>query len=168
MSLQFTYQSGIYVLKTKQTIHAPLNEVWSFFSTPKNLNALTPSDMAFQVTSGNVDRMYQGQIISYQIEILPKIKQSWVTEITHVSNQEFFVDEQRFGPYAMWHHEHHFEEVDAHTTQMNDIVSYKLPLGYLGTLITGKAIQNRVKTIFEYRERAVNEIFVCDKKAVTF
>lgn len=160
MSLHFSYQSGIYILKTEQTVQAPLDKVWSFFSTPKNLNALTPSDMAFQVTSGNVDKMYQGQIISYQIEILPKIKQSWVTEITNVQPKEFFVDEQRFGPYAMWHHEHHFQAIDAQTTQMNDIVSYKLPLGLLGKIITGKAIQNRVRTIFEYREKAVNEIFV--------
>lgn len=159
MSLQFSSQSGIYILKTEQIVHAPIEEVWSFFSTPKNLNALTPSDMAFEVTSGNVDRMYQGQIISYQIEILPKIKQSWVTEITHVQQKEFFVDEQRFGPYTMWHHEHHFQAIDAQTTQMNDIVSYKLPFGLLGKIITGKAIQNRVKAIFEYREKAVNEIF---------
>lgn len=157
--IQTTFQSGIYQLKSEQIINASLNEVWSYFSQPQNLDNLTPEDMAFKITSGKPPRMYAGQIISYEIEILPKIKQSWVTEITHVNNQKMFVDEQRFGPYVMWHHEHHFKEIENGKVQMNDIVSFKLPLGLIGRLFAGKMIKNRVTAIFKYREKKVNEIF---------
>ncbi|MBV7440433.1 SRPBCC family protein [Weeksellaceae bacterium TAE3-ERU29] len=153
------YHSGIYQLKSKQIIQASLDEVWDYFSKPQNLNSLTPKDMAFEITSGEPSRMYEGQIISYQIEILPIIKSSWVTEITHVKEGKMFVDEQRFGPYVMWHHEHHFKVLSEHQVVMNDIVSYKLPLGRLGRLVAGKIIGNRVRKIFEFREEAVDSIF---------
>lgn len=153
------YQSGIYQLKSEQIIHASLDEVWDYFSQPQNLDNLTPDDMAFQITSGKPPRMYAGQIISYQIEILPGIKQSWVTEIAHVKDREMFVDEQRFGPYVMWHHEHHFKEIAPNQVQMNDIVSYKLPLGFVGRLFAGRMIRKRVSQIFAYRETKVDDIF---------
>ena len=135
--INLEYHSGIYQLKSKQIIRASLDEVWGYFSKPQNLNNLTPKDMAFKITSGEPPRMYEGQIISYQIEILPMLKSSWVTEITHVEENKMFVDEQRFGPYAMWHHEHYFEALDSCQVIMNDIVSYKLPMGWLGRVIGG-------------------------------
>ncbi len=153
------YQSGIYQLKSEQIINAGLEEVWNYFSQPQNLDHLTPDDMAFKITSGQTPRMYAGQIISYQIEILPKIKQAWVTEIAHVKDKVMFVDEQRFGPYAMWHHEHHFKAIAPDKVQMNDIVSYKLPLGLLGRIVAGNLIKKRIIKIFEYRESKVNTIF---------
>lgn len=157
--IKTSFQSGIYQLKSEQIIDASLDKVWDYFSQPQNLNNLTPNNMAFKITSGEPPRMYAGQIISYQIEVLPKIKQAWVTEITHVNNQKMFVDEQRFGPYVMWHHEHHFKELENGKVQMNDIVSFKLPLGLIGRLFAGRMIRNRVTQIFEYRETRVNEIF---------
>lgn len=157
--IKTSFQSGIYQLKSEQIIDASIDKVWDYFSQPQNLNNLTPNNMAFKITSGEPPRMYAGQIISYQIEVLPKIKQAWVTEITHVNNQKMFVDEQRFGPYVMWHHEHHFKELENGKVQMNDIVSFKLPLGLIGRLFAGRMIRNRVTQIFEYRETRVNEIF---------
>ena len=155
----FTFQSGIYQLKTEQQINASLDKVWDYFSQPKNLDNLTPDDMAFEITSGMAEKMYAGQIISYSIEILPKIKQNWVTEISHVEERKFFVDEQRFGPYKMWHHEHHFKSLPDGKTQMNDIISYKLPMGFLGRIIAGNMIKKRVSAIFDYRAKKVAEIF---------
>lgn len=157
--IKTTYHTGIYQLKSEQTIQASLDEVWTYFSQPKNLNELTPPNMGFQITSGEPPAMYEGQIISYKIEIIPSIKQNWVTEIKHVDFHKMFVDEQRFGPYKMWHHEHHFIALSAHQVLMNDIVSYKLPMGWLGRLLAGKMVQNRVKQIFEYREKKVDLIF---------
>ena len=157
--INLEYHSGIYQLKSKQIIRASLDEVWDYFSKPQNLNNLTPKDMAFKITSGEPPRMYEGQIISYQIEILPMLKSSWVTEITHVEENKMFVDEQRFGPYAMWHHEHHFEALDDCQVIMNDIVSYKLPMSWLGRVIGGKMIGSRVRKIFEFREDSVDNIF---------
>ncbi|MGI9526044.1 MAG: SRPBCC family protein [Weeksellaceae bacterium] len=154
-----TFQSGIYQLKSEQIIHAPIDEVWEYFSQPKNLNDLTPPDMGFTITSGEPPKMYEGQIVTYKIEILPGIKQNWVTEIKHVENQKLFIDEQRFGPYAMWHHEHHFEAISDNQVKMNDIVSYKLPLGFIGNLVAGKMIKKRVHDIFAYRHQKVSEIF---------
>lgn len=159
MKLETTYFSGIYQLSCEQTIHAGLGEVWEFFSSPKNLDKITPDDMAFDITSRLLDKTYEGQIITYNIEIIPKIKTGWVTEITHYKDREFFVDEQRFGPYAMWHHEHHFKEIADKRVVMRDIVSYKLPFGIVGNLIAGKIIQRKVKSIFLHREKVINEIF---------
>ncbi|MCM5662825.1 SRPBCC family protein [Galbibacter mesophilus] len=159
MSIQLFYYSGIYQLKTSQVVDAPLDEVWEYFSKPKNLNELTPSDMDFKITSSIVSETYIGQIISYSIKIFPWSRSYWITEITHVEDKKMFIDEQRFGPYAMWHHEHHFSQTDDGKTLMNDIVSYKLPMGGLGRLFAGKIIGNRIKKIFTFREKAVNSIF---------
>ncbi len=159
MQLNINHFSGIYQLEAKQVIDAPLDEVWHFFSSPKNLDAITPKEMSFEITSHVLDRTYQGQIITYNIEILPKIKSAWVTEITRCDDKKIFVDEQRLGPYAMWHHEHHFEETQDGKILMTDMVSFKLPMGWFGNLIAGRMIVNKVKSIFEYRFKVIDEIF---------
>ncbi len=159
MQLNIHQFSGIYQLETKQIIHASLDEVWSFFSSPKNLDKITPKEMSFEITSHILDKTYQGQIITYNIEILPKIKSAWVTEITYCEDKKFFIDEQRFGPYTMWHHEHHFEETKDGKVLMRDIVSFKLPMGKFGKLFAGRMIKNKVKGIFEHRFKIIDEIF---------
>lgn len=86
--------------------------MWDFFSRPQNLNDMTPNDLKFKITTKNLpQRTYQGQIITYTIELFPMISNYWVTEITLVKPNQLFIDEQRFGPYKMWHHEHHFQEL---------------------------------------------------------
>jgi ligand-binding SRPBCC domain-containing protein len=107
--------------------------------------------MGFKITSGTPTKMYSGQIITYKVSPFPGVKTNWVTEITHVSAGSFFVDEQRFGPYRMWHHEHHFE-VQNDGVLMTDRVSYKLPLGFLGRIAHLLFVKNQLKQIFEYRE----------------
>lgn len=159
-------RSGIYQLYTEQLIPKSLEEVWAFFSNPSNLDELTPKNMAFEVTSEPTTEMFAGQIITYKIEVFPNIKSPWVTEITHVKTPQeigntkgFFVDEQRFGPYAMWHHEHHFEKISENETKMIDRVSYKLPLGFLGCLFAGKLVKSKVQKIFAYRFQKIEGKF---------
>jgi len=142
--------SGIFTLECKQYISWPLEKAWDFFSSPLNLARITPPKMGFMVTSKNLGKIYPGQIISYQVGILPFIKTNWVTEITHVNEPYYFVDEQRFGPYSMWHHEHIFEET-ANGLLMTDRVSFKIPLGGLGKMITTRLIRKQLLEIFNYR-----------------
>lgn len=144
---------------SEQILAAPLADVWRFFSCPDNLDSITPEDMRFEVTGNPAKEMYAGQILTYRIGILPLVKSSWITEITHVKNQEFFVDEQRIGPYALWHHEHHFIPQQDGTVLMRDIVSYKLPLGLIGALLAGRLVRNRIAKIFGFRYRIVERIF---------
>ncbi|MDO6759215.1 SRPBCC family protein [Tamlana sp. 2_MG-2023] len=147
----FKKHSGIYTLYTEQTLNISLEEAWSFFSDPKNLAKITPPKMGFEITSEVDKTAYPGQIITYNIGVLPGVLQSWVTEITEVKRHEFFIDEQRFGSYKMWHHEHFFERLFNGKTLMRDKVSYKLPFGFLGRLAHRVYVKNELKTIFNYR-----------------
>lgn len=158
MAVRIQQISGIYQLDATTEINAPLQKVWDFFSSPENLDAITPPEMGFQIMSGKGEKTFAGQMISYKIQIFPFIKSFWVTEITHYEMGDFFVDEQRFGPYAMWHHEHHFRDLGA-ITEMRDRVSYKLPFGVIGRLAAGKIIRKKVRDIFEFRNKKITETF---------
>jgi ligand-binding SRPBCC domain-containing protein len=149
-----------YQIKTQQTIPITLGEAWDFFSSPLNLSKITPDDMKFIVTSDYRPdtKMYEGMIITYKISPLLGIKMNWMTEITHVRDDQYFVDEQRFGPYALWHHEHHFKEVKG-GVQMNDILTYAIPYGPIGRLSNTIFVGKQVKKIFDYREKAIIELF---------
>lgn len=151
MKINITKQSGIYTLTSEQILPLSLKEAWEFFTLPTNLDKITPKEMEFRITNNPPNKTYKGQIITYKIGILPGISSNWITEITHLENQQFFVDEQRFGPYAMWHHEHHFEEISERKVLMTDIVNFKMPFGILGDLFAGKLVKNKVKFIFESR-----------------
>ncbi|MEQ8626431.1 SRPBCC family protein [Ekhidna sp.] len=149
--------SGIYTLTVMQQLPIKLSEAWGFFSSPENLTKITPAHMGFEITSGE-GRMYAGQIISYKVAPVPWIKTNWVTEITHVDEGKFFVDEQRFGPYSMWHHEHHFAE-NRNGVLMTDKVTYKIPFGFLGTIAQHMFVKRQLKGIFEYRVKVLDEMF---------
>ncbi len=151
MKIKFTKQSGIYTLISEQILPISLDKAWDFFTVPNNLDKITPAEMKFKITNNPPPKTYKGQIITYEIGILSGINSNWITEITHLEDRKFFVDEQRFGPYAMWHHEHHFEELGNDKIKMTDIVNFKLPFGFLGDFFAGKLVTNKVKTIFENR-----------------
>lgn len=159
MKLNIKKQSGIYTLTSEQLLPISLDKAWEFFSTPKNLDKITPDEMKFEITNDPPDETYAGQIITYKIGILPMIKSNWVTEITHIEDKQFFVDEQRFGPYAMWHHEHHFEKISETETLMKDLLNFKMPLGAIGDLVAGKMVVNKVKFIFESRFKILEDYF---------
>ncbi|MDG2165067.1 MAG: SRPBCC family protein [Flavobacteriales bacterium] len=141
-----------------QYLNSDIKSVWEFASSPKNLKKITPDYMLFNITSENQDKMYPGMIISYQVAPILKLKLNWVTEITHVIENKFFVDEQKIGPYALWHHQHLFEVVDKRV-KMIDIVTYKPPFGFIGRLANTLFIEKQIKSIFEYRRKKMHQLF---------
>ncbi|MCH2083502.1 MAG: SRPBCC family protein [Saprospiraceae bacterium] len=142
-----------------QLIPKDLDEVWHFFSRPENLNDMTPDDMDFHIlTDIQGVEMYEGMVIQYKVSPMLGIKLNWVTEITHVRDRQYFIDEQRFGPYALWHHQHHFELVDG-GVKMTDILNYKVPYGVIGNIANAVFVENRIEEIFQYRIKAVERIF---------
>ena len=136
-----------------------LEQAWDFFSSPANLKDITPSNLGFNIVSKHHgDRMYPGQIIEYKVSPVLGIPLYWMTEITHVKDKAFFVDEQRFGPYSMWHHQHHFREIPG-GVEMIDIVHYKLPLWILGDIAHGLFVKKQLQHIFDHRFEAVEKRF---------
>jgi ligand-binding SRPBCC domain-containing protein len=151
---------AVYRIVREQHIRASIDQVWKFFSDPGNLQRITPAYMRFRVTSGSLpDEIYPGQIITYKIAPLFGISLFWMTEITHVKHERMFIDEQRRGPYRMWHHEHHFTELEDGTVHMRDIVHYQLPLGILGRLAHWLFVEKQLEEIFEFRKNQIIQIF---------
>lgn len=150
---------AVYSFKTVQVIPVPADQAWDFFSSPANLQTITPPYMGFRVISKHQgDRMYPGQVIEYKVKPLLGIPLYWMTEITHVADGKMFVDEQRKGPYRLWHHQHHFRTV-ANGVEMTDIVHYQLPLGWLGDLANWLFVKRQLQGIFDFRRQKVEEIF---------
>lgn len=151
--------SKVYSLKTVQIIPITLSEAWKFFSKPDNLQNITPAYMGFTIKSKHHgEKMYAGQIIEYTIKPLLGVPIYWMTEITHVEEGKYFIDEQRFGPYSLWHHQHHFKEVGS-GVEMTDIVHYKIPFWFIGDIANTLFVQNQLKQIFDYRQQSVKKMF---------
>ena len=148
----------IYQFKAKQFLPVSIDEAWEFFSNPNNLSKITPAWLNFKVTSQLPNKMYAGMIITYLVRPLLNISTTWVTEITHVSKPNFFVDEQRFGPYKFWHHQHIFREVEG-GIEMEDIVIYAVPFGMIGRIVNRFIISKKIKEIFSFRSRKLEEFF---------
>jgi ligand-binding SRPBCC domain-containing protein len=146
---------GFYQFEREQKVNASIDEVWDFISDPRNLKKITPKYMGFDIISQNLTpKMYPGMIIHYKVSPVLNIPTDWVTEITHVVDQKFFVDEQRLGPYKMWHHQHTIEPI-ANGTLMKDIVSYVPPFGLLGDSVNSIMIKRKLNEIFDYRWNAI-------------
>jgi len=151
--------SKVYSIKTVQIIKSDIETTWDFFSSPKNLQKITPAALGFKIVSKHHgDKMYPGQIIEYIVKPVLGIPLYWMTEISHVEDKKYFVDEQRFGPYTMWHHQHHFKQVPE-GIEMTDIVHYKLPLGFLGDIAHSLFVKKQLKGIFDHRFKVVEEMF---------
>jgi len=146
-------------LKTSQNIPVDLETAWAFFSNPFNLEIITPENLGFKVLSKHQsDNIYPGQIMEYTVSPLLGIPVYWMTEITHMRDRQFFVDEQRIGPYKFWHHQHHFKAIEG-GVEMTDIVHYRNPLGFLGNIANTLFVKNQLDTIFNYRFNRVEEMF---------
>lgn len=142
-----------------QKVNASMEEVWDFISSPKNLKEITPDYMGFDITSKSLpEKMYAGMIISYLVKPVLGIETQWVTEITHVEDHKFFVDEQRVGPYKMWHHQHHIEPIE-NGVLMKDVVSYQPPFGIIGAIANRMMIRPKLNEIFNYRTQAIEKRF---------
>lgn len=151
---------AVYTLERVQRLPISLDEAWTFFSSPANLKLITPPEMGFDILSDErwVKQMYAGQIIAYTVRPLMNIPMYWMTEITHVREKEFFIDEQRSGPYTIWHHQHHFRPIPG-GVEMTDLLHYKLPLGWLGDLVHALFVRRRVQDIFDYRYKVLEKRF---------
>ena len=145
-------------LKQEQFLPITLDTAWAFFATPKNLNEVTPEDMVFEITSELPDKMYEGLMITYRIKPMLNIPFNWCTEITHISERSFFVDEQRKGPYHIWHHEHHFKEVEGGVL-MTDLLHYDIGKSFIGWIAGHLFVHKKVKQIFEYRFKTLEHYF---------
>lgn len=151
--------SKIYSIKTVQKIPVTLEAAWEFFSRPDNLKHITPSNLGFNIISKHHgEKMYPGQIIEYTVKPILGIPLYWMTEITHVTDHQYFIDEQRFGPYSLWHHQHHFKTIEG-GVEMTDIVHYKVPCWFLGDIANFIMVKSQLNKIFQYRFKAVEEKF---------
>jgi ligand-binding SRPBCC domain-containing protein len=150
---------AFYQLTKTQKLPSSIEETWEFISAPVNLKEITPADMDFIVTSNNgSEKMYPGMIITYKVSPLPGLKLNWMTEITHVKEYEYFVDEQRIGPYSLWHHQHKIGPIDGGVL-MTDIVTYQPPFGFIGAIANSLIIKKRLQQIFDYRSGALEKRF---------
>ena len=150
---------AVHALKAVQKIPVDIDKAWDFFSRPNNLKLITPSEMNFIITSPFVsEKAYPGEIITYKVSPVAGIPISWVTEIIQVKDKEYFADEQRFGPYSMWHHEHHFKTIEG-GVEMTDMVYYKIPFWFIGDIANTLFIRKKLKSIFTYRFKKVEEHF---------
>lgn len=148
----------IYTLHRKQKLPISIEKAWAFLSNPKNLKIITPDYMSFNILSGAEKPMFAGQIIQYIVTPILGIKTKWVTEITQVKKYEYFVDEQRFGPYALWHHKHFIKEINE-GIEMEDIIDYKIPMGILGQIIHPILVKPKLEEIFAYRQKKLIALF---------
>jgi Uncharacterized conserved protein len=153
--------SSVYKINKAQTFPISISQAWDFFSSPANLPQITPPDLGLTITSvspADGGKMYTGQIIEYTVKPVLGIPQYWMTEITHVEHEKFFIDEQRVGPYAIWHHQHLFKEINGGTS-MTDIIHYKLPLWILGDVANSLFVKKQLAKIFDYRFKKAEELF---------
>lgn len=151
--------SKVYSFKTVQQLPISLDMAWDFFSNPANLSTITPQNLGFKIISEyHGDTMYAGQIIEYNVSPVPGVPLYWMTEITHVEEKKYFVDEQRYGPYNLWHHQHHFKAIEG-GVRMTDVVHYKLPLWFLGDIVKALFVEKQLNRIFNYRYKKVEELF---------
>lgn len=148
----------IYKKEYDQFVPGSMEKVWDFFSDPGNLNEITPKSMSFQILSGATKPMYAGMLIRYKIAPFLGIKMNWTTEITQVVQDKMFIDEQRFGPYKFWHHQHHFKKVDG-GVQMKDLLHYAIPLGPIGRIANAVYVENQIDHIFAHRMVEIDRVF---------
>lgn len=148
----------IYRFERKQIIKTDINTAWSFFSDPNNLAIITPPSMEFNILQELPKKMFAGMIINYTVKPFSFFKVRWTTEIVNSEENKFFIDEQRFGPYKFWYHQHFFKEV-SNSVEMTDVVYYALPFGFLGRIFGAKIVENKLNYIFEFRKNKINEIF---------
>lgn len=158
MSISISRKAGVYLLRSEQYIPANIDSTWQFFSNPKNLQEITPKDLDFHIISTPSETMQEGDIISYRIGIFPLIKTSWVTEIKAVVQQQSFIDEQRFGPYAFWHHRHTFIPCEGGVT-MIDEVHFRPPFWIISRITVNLFIAPKLRKIFSYRSTKIEEVF---------
>ena len=149
---------SIFTLKREQLLPISIDTCWDFFSDPNNLKLITPPSLGLEIRSDTDTELYEGMIITYNVNPFPGITTTWVTEITHIKKHSYFIDEQRIGPYKFWHHQHFFREVE-NGILTEDIVNYAIPFGPIGNLLNSIYIEKNLENIFNYRKTVLNNMF---------
>ena len=155
----------LYQLFASQEIPIPMAEAWEFLSNPRNLQRITPKHMGFRILAGADKTMYPGQLIQYRVSPFPGISTRWVTEITHIKEGNYFVDEQRFGPYTLWQHKHFIRPTEGGVL-MEDLIDYKLPFGILGRCLHRLLVKRKLIRIFQFRAARIKELFGCGRESL--
>ena len=153
-----SFAMAIYTFARTQVVALPLEQCWRFFSDPRNLARITPPDLRFIVRSELPEEIHAGLMIRYTVSPLWSIPMTWLTEITQVQKPHYFVDEQRIGPYRIWHHEHFFRALENGGTEVRDLVHYVPPFGPLGALVEPFLIRPQLERIFDFREQQLTAI----------
>jgi ligand-binding SRPBCC domain-containing protein len=149
----------VHTLHRKESFPLPVTAAWDFFSNPNNLPVITPPELGFEILTPDLPpRIYAGMMIAYRVRPLAGFPVTWLTEITHLREGEFFVDEQRAGPYALWHHEHRLRDAGAGSTEVEDLVTFRLPIGRFGALLHRLVVRRKLEAIFDFRSAAVRGI----------
>jgi ligand-binding SRPBCC domain-containing protein len=148
----------LFQINRQQCLPLSIEEAWTFFSDPRNLQKITPPSLRFEVLSDLPERIYPGELITYRIRPFLGIPLKWITEITHVFEPRLFIDEQRFGPYRFWQHQHHFRRI-AGGVEVRDLVHYSLYGGPLASLIDTAVVRKQLTTIFDYRREYLEKTF---------
>jgi ligand-binding SRPBCC domain-containing protein len=154
----FEKQGNIYQLSASIKLPIDIKQAWSFLSDPANLKEITPPYMGFDIVSEIESQMYAGQIIAYKVSPMFGLKLNWVTEISHVNEPNYFVDEQRFGPYALWHHKHFLKEISK-GVEMTDVVHYKLPFSIISNVLHNTMVKPKLMEIFNFRTSKLLDLF---------
>jgi len=158
LELRSNHSTTMYTIHQKQKLLISPEKAWDFFSDPGNLKVITPPYMGFDIVSGSERKMFPGQIIEYSVSPIANIQTKWVTEITHVIENEYFVDEQRIGPYSFWHHKHFIHPISG-GVEAEDRVDYQLPLGILGNIMHRIMVKKKLNKIFSYRKNKLTSLF---------
>jgi ligand-binding SRPBCC domain-containing protein len=151
---------SLHSLRRVQLLPISIQEAWDFFTSPLNLSVITPPEMNFKILSSfkPSDKVYEEMLINYFVSPLFHIPLQWQTEITKVESLKFFIDEQRKGPFAVWHHEHYFKPLND-GVEMTDVVNWKVPFGFLGDIVNSIVVKRKVEEIFSFREKKLKELF---------
>jgi ligand-binding SRPBCC domain-containing protein len=148
----------LYRLHRVQNLSVSLEEAWQFFSSPLNLPSITPPWLNLTIRGEVAERVFPGMIIRYRVTPFLGIPYTWISEITHVEAPHSFVDEQRFGPYRLWHHRHHFRSMNG-GIEMMDTVHYALKFGPVGTVMHTFIVRKKLEEIFDFRQRTLAKLF---------
>lgn len=148
----------LYTIRHSIDLNTTIDDAWNFFSNPQNLSVLTPPSLGFRIRSADEGAIYPGQILTYELHPIARIPMTWVTEITHVRKPNYFVDEQRAGPYKLWHHQHIIEEI-SNGVRVRDIVDYQMRFGIFGSAAHALIVSRQLREIFAYRTQALNRFF---------
>jgi ligand-binding SRPBCC domain-containing protein len=148
----------LYTLHKTQKLPITVDEAWAFLCNPANLSKLTPPKMNMNIISKEDRPIYAGQILQYSVTPLPGFKTKWVSEITQFKDRNYFVDVQLYGPYSFWHHKHFIRAIEG-GVEMEDLIHYKVPLGWLGQLVQPIIVKPKLEAVFNFRKTQLEAIF---------